>query len=319
MINDGAAGNSCIVNSGVNNGCCNTIFTSSDFNNIRIQDSYILGGICNCISLPDAKGGICNVNVLGTKNYVTISGNTATCALVCSVYVGGTCNTVNATGPGGQGEGPVGNYTCNYVINSNITSGVCNRLTASGYYNNNCIVNSNILGGCCNLICTNDYSSIIDSTNIFSGCKNTITFSGGTKNVSVSACNSNIFGGVCNCIIGSNTTLGTVGNNNNAIIGGGCCNTVSCGKYTSIINGTCNTANGQFTFIAGGSGNNTNGFINTFILGTDINATANNFTYVNNIEAKSTVNPTKVILSSPNGTRYNITVTNIGTLSAGLA
>ena len=106
------------------------------------------------------------------------------------------------------------------------------------------------------------------------------------------------------------------------------------GQYSAVLGGTCNvtlsacsfigggksnTASGYSSFIAGGSANDTKGFANTFILGSSLSASQANFTYVNNIEAKSTINPTKVILSSPNGTRYNITVTNNGALSAGLA
>ena len=58
------------------------------------------------------------------------------------------------------------------------------------------------------------------------------------------------------------------------------------GSATSILGGLSNTADGDSSSIIGGKNNNTNNKYNVFILGSNITATTDNYTYVNNLSSQ---------------------------------
>jgi len=72
-------------------------------------------------------------------------------------------------------------------------------------------------------------------------------------------------------------------------------------QYSTVAGGSGNTINssGSFSFIAAGSSNQTN-VPNTFILGTNINASLPNYTYVNNLSSLGTIYATTIGASSVN-------------------
>ncbi len=98
--------------------------------------------------------------------------------------------------------------------------------------------------------------------------------------------------GNANCAINSYATA--VGGRTNIASGtysnvvGGFCNTAS-GAYSTITGGFTNRASGRFSFVAAGSGNDTRGLNNTFMLGTNLSAVQNDFTYVNNLSSQGVV------------------------------
>jgi hypothetical protein len=129
----------------------------------------------------------------------------------------------------------------------------------------------------------------LNGNNTASGAYSTIL--NGKDNV-VSGDNSIILGGNYNVANGVNSFVG-LGKWNGAecncsTVINGCAN-CACGNFTSVVGGYRNTATSNFSFVAGGSGNNTRGFDNTFILGSNLFASASSTTFVNNLSSQGFV------------------------------
>jgi len=116
---------------------------------------------------------------------------------------------------------------------------------------------------------------------------------GGVKNTA-SAYAASVGGGECNASKGSNS-----------FIGSGRLNTAS-GAQAGVVAGISNIASGNCSYIAGGSTNDTNSQGNTFILGSNLKASAANYTYVNNISAQGTA--TANILTVGNASKQTATI-----------
>ena len=159
--------------------------------------------------------------------------------------------------------------------------------TASGNY-------SNVLGGKCNTA-SSIYSTIGGG---FSSC-NTGKYSviaGGLCNyagINAAGCAGVIGGGFCNTITGLGGSV-IAGGSRNCVgstygtIGGGTYNCATA-NYATIAGGCCNIADGTNSTIVGGCCNHTSGNTNTFILGSNLSASAINYTYVNNISSQGLV------------------------------
>lgn len=220
-------------------------------------NAYIANGTCNTASLPYSS---------------VINGSSNTTSGYASIIING-CNNVAA-----GCFSIVGNGCSNSVTNcfSIVAAGVNN--TTSGQY-------SSIINGTGNNV-NSSYSSIIG------GCNNTTNYQSNTHIIG-----SNLVASSPNYTYVNN--LSTPGAISSGLFFGDGTNLIS---TTSIFGRTCssttnnsiipkfgnNTASGLYSFIAGGSANNTN-FNNTFLLGTGLSATTNNYTYVNNISSQGIV------------------------------
>ncbi|NBP04046.1 MAG: hypothetical protein EBU90_28930 [Proteobacteria bacterium] len=188
----------------------------------------------------------------------------------------------------------------------------CN--TNSGWYSNinggckhsitGC--HSTIGGGCFNII-NSEYSTIGGGfssriSNYYDGTGGSATIGGGKSN-SISAKGSTISGGLSNLVTNSYST-----------IGGGLSNTAS--GYASTIAGgykNCISGSSLYSTIVGGYSNFTNDKTNVVIIGNCITALTNGYTYTNKLEIVD--NSPSLILRSPNGTRYSVSVSNTGVLT----
>jgi hypothetical protein len=76
--------------------------------------------------------------------------------------------------------------------------------------------------------------------------------------------------------------------------------------YSTVAGGSANqiTSNSNFSFIAGGSANIINGNTNTFVLGSNITTTLNNYTYVNNLSSLGNVYATVIGASAINAINF---------------
>ena len=184
-------------------------------------------------------------------------------------------------------------YTYNAGVSSIIPAHGTNYATGSA---------SNVGGGQYNAA-TGCYSSVLGGVyNTASGDYSSIT--SGYSSRTLNSKYSNVAGGICNTASGyASTIAGGCGNvacgHNSAVasgylnsssncgtfIGGGRFNTAS-GLRSSVVGGICNTASGDYSFVAGGSANSTKGYKSTFILGTDLSASRDNFTYVSNLSVQ---------------------------------
>jgi hypothetical protein len=231
----------------------NTLSSSANYSNIGGGQENIINSDYTVIA-----GGYCNI---ASGNSSTVGGgygNTANgdCSTISGGYgnsTNGNCSTV--------GGGSINNATGDH---SNIGGGGFN--TVSGCY-------SIIAGGCCNTA-SSCFSIIAGGGNNSANGFGFSTIAGGRNNTA-SGPSSTVVGGECNtasCFY--------------SFIGSGCGNIAS-GIYSTIAGGRNNTANGTNSFIGGGCNNNTNTQANTFILGSNINATQPNYTYVNNLSVQN--------------------------------
>jgi hypothetical protein len=169
--------------------------------------------------------------------------------------------------------------------------------TASGIYSyigsgcSNSIVGQAavIVGGYSNAV-NNDFGSSLG------GCDNTVggigsIIGGGVCNQTFSSYSS-ILGGLSSCASNKGSIVGGFANTATGLasfIGGGCNNTAS-SVYGIVVGGKNNTNNGINSFIAGGICNTINNSITgAFILGSNINASCSNQTYVNGLVADNSI------------------------------
>jgi hypothetical protein len=226
-------------------------------------------------------GGGSNLNV-GALN--TVSGGYRNCNVInCAGTIsGGCCNTVTSNG------GVIAGGSCNfaYGINAVISGGCCN-----GAYDTNVTIG----GGECNF--AYGYGS---------------TISGGLSGTA-SGYNSTIGGGSCNCVGNQyDTVAGGYCNvvNENIIttacgfsfIGAGCENVID-GKASVITGGhfNCITGDSFCSSILGGHNNVINNLDNTHIIGSNIIADNNDYTYFNNTKTCGDVYATGVFYGNGNG------------------
>ena len=194
----------------------------------------------------------------GVRNEISQSG--------ASGIVAGADNTIKAYGIN------AGAF-CNFI-----GSGQFNNIAAHG---NSCSLNFNaIVGG---------YSNAISSSN--DNHRNII--GGGHENL---ICNTN-YGGILG---GANNTI----TNLYSIIGGGHRNKAE-GNWSVVVGGHNNTGSASRSFIGGGARNcinssaisssilggfdNTTNYCNTHLIGSDLTADKENYTFVNNLDAEGTV------------------------------
>jgi hypothetical protein len=215
-----------------------------------------------------------------------------------SVIGGGGSNTADNTAStvaGGVSNHASGQYSTigggytNIASSEDATVGGGDFNTASGQ-------NSTIGGG---------------SRNITSGLYTTI---GGGRILSATGNYSTIAGGLCSLAFGYATTIGGGVDNKSLsaynVIGGGHLNTTS-GEYSTIAGGYTNTASGSASSILGGINNNTNSKTNAHIIGSNITAPSENYTYVNNLST-----PGSIISNSALFTTLTATTTTSSTVSA---
>jgi hypothetical protein len=233
-------------------GCCNLIEIG--------RNEAITGGCCNIASgtgggFTFVGGGACNTSV---SNYGVVAGGLCNVASgsLASAILGGSCNSVNggwSSIVGGDSNAIVQEGTgYSSVCRAVIGGGCLNKLcaTSSGYYNS----------GTCSCV---QSSASVNGSSILGGVSNLIQDCNLVVNTGTSSAYSTIIGGNTNCI-----------NNNSPynLIGGGSNNRVY-GCYNTIVNGTNNSLSGS----------------NNFILGSNITATKDNTTYVNNISSQGLV------------------------------
>jgi hypothetical protein len=225
------------------------------------------------------------------------------------------------------------NVSGNYSTTIGGKFNIINNYTYSGIFvgSGNTIQQGNysvIIGGRNNLT-TQGFSAIISSENsIMAGYNSTIL---GGYNNQVSALRSIIGGGSNNIIVGEDVAIiggqyNIIGSNtNNGFIGGGISNTISTfSNNSSIIGGGNNSINGINCFIGGGLYNNidlsaskssiiggeynfVNGATNSHIIGSNITATTDNTTFVNNFD----VNEILTFSNVTGGTFINNINTNL--------
>lgn len=221
----------------------------------------VSSGFNQILNLPDTRGRNGNILAAHTSNTCAF----CFCPIVATIF-GGCNNSIcdpgydnsfdNSSIVGGSTNCIVGYDSAGYYRNNIIGSGSNNIISGGAFININ---NSGIGSGSCNTLSVDNFGVINDSY-IVAGCKNTIytnNYNGGTgTDCSKNTSSSIIAGGVCNSI-----------NANNSFIGSGSHNFV-CGDYSAIL---------------GGQHNSDCGFHDVFILGSCINATQNNATFVNAI------------------------------------
>ena len=178
-----------------------------------------------------------------------------------SNVAGGWSNT--ASGASSNVAGGQSNNACGY--GSNVAGGYCN--TASGVF-------SNVAGGRSNNASGNISNVAGGWSNTASGIYSNVA--GGQSN-NASRCYSNVAGGVGNNASGNFSNVAG-GHNNNAS-----------GTSSNVAGGCTNTASGIYSGILGGRNNNTNNQTNSFIIGSNITAPLESYTYVNNISSQGIV------------------------------
>ena len=266
--------------------------------------NFIGGGFQNTGSVCGGFIGGGNNNRLSLNSFTLLKGSD-------SVIVGGRQNQICHLTDGCNSNfigGGSSNLICNYVGKNTIVGGQSNLIhdanasfIGGGFTNQMQYSNhSSLLGGCNNCLCLTRHSTlgggllncISDSccSTIAGGVSNSITetskcstIGGGTTNRIIRSNSATISGGCCNKI-GSSTSVG--GNN---FIGGGCCNTMIYGCNSFIGGGDRNCiigtgANlGSCNGILGGTLNKIcSPYQRTFIIGSNITATANCTTFMNN-------------------------------------
>jgi hypothetical protein len=281
--------------------CSNGVLFSS--NNVSGQPilqtnscGSIIGGIGSSSSANATTiGGGCNNST--SANYTTIGGGLGNNTNGDSATIGGGRNNIAegifATIGGGQyncvsssygviGGGGVNNVSSAYAT---IVGGKCN--VSSCYY-------STIGGGQSN-------TSSSRYTTIGGGRSNTASYYystiGGGRSNTASCCYSTIGGGQYNVASNYHSTVGG-GNCNQAnaqcsTIGGGVNNYIdSQSRYSTIGGGAINCIFGSSccSGIFGGQYNSINGLYNSFIIGSNITANSNNYTFVNNLCSIGQVN-----------------------------
>jgi hypothetical protein len=246
---------------------------------------------CNAGPYSTISGGYRNI-ALGI--YSSILGGNQNRATSNSSTVGGglnNCSTaITSTVGGGQTNTASGN-------NSTVSGGLVN--TASGYsstvggglYNTATGCISAISGGCGNAASGNCSTVGGGTSHEASGLASTVgggtlnkgwggysTIAGGTDNTS-SSYGTTVGGGYGNTASGY---FATVAGGGGTFFGTSLGNTAS-GAYSSILGGRQNTASGACSGILGGCLNNTCNFANSFIVGSNLCATAACYTFVNNL------------------------------------
>ena len=216
-----------------------------------------------------------------------------------STIVGGIQNTIcesrcSFIGGGGSNIICNGNSANFYNLNNSILGGYSNKIGNNPAYC--CIFNSyNVIsGGTGNIICSNERR--VRNSFIGGGFENQIY-----SNVNFSTCQSIIVGGSNNRLYNDyNVIVGGLCNKNysaQSFIGGGKCNKICTNNsynYNFIGGGCCNyiSSNSCNSSIIGGVCNRTCGCGNVHIIGSNICANANDYTFMNNLKVSGNVNIT---------------------------
>ena len=301
-----------VINGGINNcinggGCAfigggqtNQMYSLSNW-------SFIGGGQINnnkgCHNFIGAGYNNKIYDSINNSAFSSIVGGTTNniCQSRCSFIGGGGGNFIENCYPSGNfynlNNSILGGYN-NKIGNNPANCCVANRYNVIlGGQNNIMCSNENRLqgnflgGGCCNITCSNlsfetNFSVIVGgSYNKIYNSNNVIV--GGQYNRNYSPC-SFIGGGFCNYINRRGYYHAIVGGKYNKIctnnsfnynfIGGGCCNYIS--------SNSCNSS------IIGGVCNRTCGCGNVHIIGSNICADANDYTFMNNLKVSGNVNIT---------------------------
>jgi hypothetical protein len=299
----------CISNALIGNGNANTIACCNSYGLILNGCSNILNGnfaligngICNNlydVTNPNVAFASVIVNGVGNNTSGGTWNDTTKVWSVAPTRVAPSCYTF------------IGNGFQNQIVSpySTITNGCCNiiggssigTIIGSGLNNIICLANySSIVGGSFNSVCCSTFS-FIGNGSISQICESTYSvIGGGALNNVCSISDYSIIGGGCNNIIKSSV---------NSVIGGGFCNCIGLGLtlQSSAILGGCNnkiysnygtigggveniiTQNSDSSSILGGTKNSTNNFSNVNIIGSSINATRSNATFVNNLNISDT-------------------------------
>jgi hypothetical protein len=246
------------------------------------------------VGTPDYTVTSSFVDLLEPSSSITIGGNHTLTNSNRSSIIGGSSNCIL-------------NSDCN-----TITAGQSNRIVGGSLYNN-------VVGGRINCI-SGSYSSIINGENntirnascsaILAGCQQSICCVPWSF-IGAGVCNEvtrSAYGaGGLNAIVAGQENLIRGGNSNTAystFIGAGRQNTGSyC--FSSIVNGCKNSVNAHLAFIGGGAENcininaisssiiggfnNTTNYCNTHIIGSNLTAGKENYTFVNNLDVEGTV------------------------------
>ena len=275
------------------------MYTPSNWSFIGGGQNHINKGCHNFIG-----GGYQN------KIYDTVNGS------AISTIVGGIQNQIcesRCSFIGGGGTNIICNgYSIDFFnLNNSILGGYNNKIANNPAYC--CVFNSyNVIsGGRGNIICSNE--NRVQNSFIGGGCNNQIC-----SNANFYTTSSIIVGGFANKLYNDyNVIVGGLCNKNysaQSFIGGGLCNYINrrgsshaivggrCNKidtnnsynYNFIGGGCCNyiTNNSCFSSIIGGVGNKTYGCSNVHIIGCNLCATANDYTFVNNLKVCGNVNIT---------------------------
>lgn len=272
MIGSGSTTNPTIFSVNGNNGrllevtddLSNSIFSANTIAGLPVIEAFAN----NCVVLGQFGGHQLRVTCtsIAGGSCSTASGN-------CSFVGGGRCNSAT-----GGFHGTVSGGYCNTASGcraSTISGGFGNTASNSystisgGYRNSACGARSFIGGGSFN--CT-----LTSVSAIAGGCNNRVCtgygFVGGGGSNTASSYYAFVGGGAFNTAQG-----------NRAIVVGGNSN-VAAADYSFVGGGANNNLFGQYCYssIIGGCSNSTYG-CNTHILGANISATSNNYTYVNNL------------------------------------
>lgn len=226
--------------------------------------SFIGGGKSNVAEGPNSTIGGGESNT-AASTYSTVGGGTSnTASSTYSTVGGGGSNTASSTystiSGGGSNTASCFNSTIGGGVNN--TASGCGSVIGGGNNNTASSYGSAISGGSCNSVSG-------DCAGILGGCSNT-----------VSGLFSVIGGGRENDVQGISVASAVVGGCKNAVFG-----------LFSVIGGGCNNIiNGDYSGILGGRNNNTNNHDCSFIIGSNLIATAQCTTFMNNasIEGKVT-------------------------------
>jgi Concanavalin A-like lectin/glucanases superfamily len=223
----------------------------------------------------------------GNCGYTKIGASSICQSLNQPLYIG-ACVRVDGNIVGGANNTNSGCYLASVLGGcSNITKGICSTIINGGY--NRVCSTASFIGAGCHLYINNDYASIV----------------GGRGNTASGY--TSFIGG------GENNTIGT-GGTRSSVIGGA--NNNASGACASIVGGESNYSTGDHSFIAGGNNNNDYGKTNVFILGSNINATQSDATYVNNLLTQGSVSASNVTTGHGTSDNWNTAYTWVNTNSA---
>ena len=272
-----------------NTGTLSTI-AGGTLNTASAACSFIGGGCLNNI----CSGEIFAVIGGGRQNrvdgdYSAVVGGYLNCTRGNCSFIGGGCSNDIFTG---VCFGVIGGGHLN-VIGENSR---CSTI-GGGYANTNCSNCGTIVGGRSGCIVNGGGNSIVGGKDnqICHGASQGLTgnsINGGNTNFITGSINSTIAGGSVNNI------CALLGNSNT--IGGGAGNIINeSSQYTTIAGGSFNTSSAVYSFIGGGERNyinssaasssilggfdNTTNYANTHIIGSNLTADKENYTFVNNI------------------------------------